>query len=344
MSRFFRSVLGHCSLIMAFALVSAYATADQVILKNGDRLTGTVVKKTPAGLTFDTEYAGKIRIDWQMVDAIQTKESVRVLVRGNTHIVDAKLASDTPETVTLTGVPDTPPLQLEQIAYLNPTPSESGTGTEYNGRLNVSGSADYGNSDKTQLSGEAEFRGVAKESRFTTRFRTERRTQKNTTTVSNWQFDGDRDWFIDKTRFLYARTFARHDRIRDLSLRFTLGGGYGTQLINNDDTSLSVQGGLDYMRERRYEAESQRYYALGWGLRFRHWLPARTAEFFHEQDGYISTRNMNDITLRTRTGLRVPIVDKLSAQIQMLLDWEGRPVDDLKSTDITVQMGINYEW
>ncbi len=326
------------------ALIAPLAAADQVVLKNGDRLTGTVIRKTPAGLTFETEYAGKIRIDWQMVESIQTSNPVKVLLRGSRELLDAKLQSTAPDTVTLTDVPDTPPLQLSQVAYLNPTLSESGTGTEYSGLINVSGSADYGNSDKTQLTAEGELRGVAKGTRFSTRLRTERRTQKSSVTTSNWQIDADRDWFIDKRRFLYARTFARHDRIRDLSLRFTVGGGYGKQLISNDDTSLSLQGGLDYMRERRYEAESERYYALGWGLRFRHWLPARVAEFFHEEDGYISTRNLHDVTLRTRTGLRFPIVDKLSAQIQALVDWEGRPANDQKSTDATVQVGINYEW
>jgi len=332
------------SVLAALLLSVPQAYADQIVLKNGDRLTGKVISKTPAGLMFDTDYTEPIRIDWQMVESIRTDEMVKVLVRGRNGILETRLHFARPAVADLDDTPEVHELPLSKIVYLNPTPSQSGLGTEYYGRLNLSGSADYGNSDKTQLSAEGELRGLAKGSRFTTRLRTERRTQKNSTTVSNWQIDGDRDWFIDNRRFFYARTFARHDRIRDLSLRFTLGGGYGKQLINNDRTSLSLQGGLDYMRERRYDADSERYYAFGWGVRFRHWLPQRIAEFFHEEDGYISTRDVKDVTLRTRTGLRVPIAAQLSMQLQALLDWEGRPAEDQKPTDLTMQLGINYEW
>lgn len=323
------------------------AWADEVVLTNGDRLSGTVLSKTPEGLLLETKYAGKVRIDWKMVETLNTEKPVRVQMRADEGALDTRLASsDEVGTVKLTEVPEVPPLKLERIAYLNPTPSQSGEGTEYKGRVNLSGSSSSGNNDTTQIAGEIELNGVAKESRFTTRLRGEERTQGGETSASNWLASADRDWFVDEKhkRFVYGRTSAERDRFRDLRMRGAVGGGYGVQLIENDDTGLSVKGGVDAVRENHFDAKDEAYPALGWGVRYRHWLVGRSAEFFHEQDGYMNVDDTRDVTWRSRTGMRLPIIDRLTAQVQGLLDWEGRPAKGKESTDLSLQFGVGYEW
>lgn len=328
-------------------LVTMPALADEVILTNGDRLSGTVLSKTPEGLVLETKYAGKVRIDWKMVETLNTEKPVRVLMRNDEGALDTRLgSSDEVGTVKLSEVPEVPPLKLDRIAYLNPTPSQSGEGTEYKGRINLAGSATSGNSDTTQLAIETELSGVAKTSRFTTRLRGEQRTENGGTSASNGLASADRDWFLGQKHkdFVYGRTSAEHDRFRDLASRFTAGGGYGVQLVENDDVGLSVKGGLDYVRENRYDEQSQSYPALGWGLRYRHWLVGRSAEFFHEQDGYMNVDEVEDVTWRSRTGMRVPIADRLTAQVQGLYGWEGKPAKGKESGDLSLQFGVGYEW
>jgi hypothetical protein len=62
-------------------------SADQVGLRNGDHLTGTVVKYDGEHLTFKSEYAGEVKIRWDVVEAITsdgplyvTSKDGRVLV------------------------------------------------------------------------------------------------------------------------------------------------------------------------------------------------------------------------------------------------------------------------
>jgi len=338
-----RSLIATALLVSAFASVPA--GADEVLLTNGDRLTGRVVAKTPEGLEFKTDYAGVLRIDWRVVETLKTDEPVDVMMRHNEGRLATPLErSDEPGTVRLTAVPEVPPVRLDRIAYLNPTPSQSGEGTEYKGRVNLAGSANSGNSDTKQIVGEAELAGVAKGSRFSTRIRGEHRTEGGDESASNWLATANRDWFVSSRRFVYGRTSVERDRFRDLAMRFSAGGGYGLQLIDRDQTGLSVQAGIDYVRENRFDADDQAYPALGWGVRYRHWLVGRTAEVFHEQDGYMNVDDGRDITLKTRTGLRLPIVDRLTAQVQGVVDWEGKPAEGRKSTDLSLQFGLGYEW
>lgn len=331
--------------LIAVLSVSAPAFADEVILTNGDRLTGKVISKTPEGLQLKTSYAGTLRIDWRVVETLNTDEPVNVLMRRDEGALETRLArSDEPGTVRLTEVPEVPPLKLERIAYLNPTPSQSGSGTEYRSRVNLAGSSNSGNSDTSQIAGEAELIGVEKYARLSARLRGEQRTEGDDTTASSWLATAQRDWFVKRNRFVYGRTTAERDRFRDLALRFSAGGGYGLQLIDNDQTGFSVQGGLDYVRENRFEASNQSYPAFGWGVKYRHWLIGRYAEFFHEQDGYMNVDDVRDVTLRARAGFRLPIIERLSAQVQGILDWEGRPGEGQKSTDLSLQFGVGYEW
>jgi hypothetical protein len=40
------------------------ARADQVVLKNGDRLTGTIIKSDTKTLLIKTELAGDVNVQW----------------------------------------------------------------------------------------------------------------------------------------------------------------------------------------------------------------------------------------------------------------------------------------
>lgn len=62
------------------------AAADEVRLTNGDRLTGTAVRLADGKLTFKTDYAGEIGLDWGQVVALATDEPVRVVLADGTRI------------------------------------------------------------------------------------------------------------------------------------------------------------------------------------------------------------------------------------------------------------------
>ena len=74
--------------IAVIVLISAVpAVADQVALKNGDRLTGTIVQSDGKTLVLHTEYAGDITVKWDSVKGIESSEPLRVeLPNGKTAI------------------------------------------------------------------------------------------------------------------------------------------------------------------------------------------------------------------------------------------------------------------
>ena len=57
--------------------------ADQIVMKNGDRVTGRVVKKDAATLTVKTVHFGVIAMPWSQVESIATDAPLTVVLPGD---------------------------------------------------------------------------------------------------------------------------------------------------------------------------------------------------------------------------------------------------------------------
>ena len=80
----FLLILGSC--------VNLYA--DQIVLKNGDRLSGTVVKSDAKTLLIKTEFEGDVTVQWAAIDTIASTQPLHVGLKGGQMIVGPVTTSD----------------------------------------------------------------------------------------------------------------------------------------------------------------------------------------------------------------------------------------------------------
>lgn len=332
-------------LAVGLGLLAPPLHADELRLRNGDRISGTVVHKSGTDVVVRTDYAGDITVRWDQVLAITTSHPIRLQARGAEAVARVRLHPGAAGEATLEPPIDgSATLPLSRIAFLNPTPAESGEGMVLSGRLTFSFASTRGNTDTSHLYGEADLAGEAKRSRFSLVLSADQQQGDNETTAERARASGDYDYFIAANRFLYGRTSLEHDRFADLRLRSTVGAGYGWQLRDTPDTTLSLRSGLDYVMVNHMEAPDEHFPALGFGVKFKHRPFGRRFELFHEADGYWNLKRREDLTVITRTGLRVPIVAGLQTTAQVNLDWDGDPAEGRRSLDTTLLLGAGYEW
>ena len=141
-----------------FLALSSALFADQVTLKNGDRLTGTVVKSDGKTLVIHTDAAGDITIEFPAVQEIKTDAELHVSLKGGKTAVgpvtttDGKLEIATKSGGTVEATTDDVTLirnDAEQTAYdksLHP-----GLMHGWNGGVNVGFSVARGNSQTENL-------------------------------------------------------------------------------------------------------------------------------------------------------------------------------------------------
>ena len=68
--------------VLLLLVSAAGATADQVTLKNGDRLTGKIVSGDGKTLLLKTEFAGDVTIQWDAITAIESRAEFESHVEG----------------------------------------------------------------------------------------------------------------------------------------------------------------------------------------------------------------------------------------------------------------------
>jgi putative salt-induced outer membrane protein YdiY len=315
--------------LAALSVAAGPALGDEVVLRNGDRLSGTVLHLADGKLELRTGYAEHIELDWRDVESLSTDAPVAVLRRGEMRPVLTRLGAQS---------------ALQNIVYLNPKPHESGLGTTYSGRAALAASYVRGNARNDRFYADGELTGRARPYRYTISGKAERRAEALAGTNVAWLGSANYDRFVAARRFVYARGSLEHDRLKDIDRRSALGAGYGAQLAESERANASLRGGVDYVSVARASAPDERYPALGWALKAdaSPWGPRLRA--FHEQEGFWDLEDGERVFVRSKTGVRMPLVAHLSATAQLNVDWERRPAAGRKATDTTLLLGLDYSW
>jgi putative salt-induced outer membrane protein YdiY len=346
-----------CCLVLN--LTAAAAAADQVDLANGDRLTGTVLRKEEDHLVLQTPYAGEIRINWSQVVRVQTEEPMSLVLADQSLAESRSIGA--PATHTKAPTPDseepaqtssgdraipgaTPPIPPEQVTYINAGPGIDVLGVRWKGRINIGGSGNRGNSDTDHLHVDGEAVARRQESRYTINGSLDRSKDRSVVTNQNARLSGKYDRFMGPRWYGYAVATAEEDRFRDIDLRTTLGAGLGHQLIENERTNLSLEGGLNHVRTDFSLAQGESYPALRWALKFDHRLSATDLQVFHAHEILTDLQRTERTFVHSQTGLRMPLLQRLVATAQLNVDFDNEPAPGTTKTDRTYLFTLGYHW
>ena len=72
-------------------LLASAAWADQVVMKNGDRVTGTIIKQDGKSITIKTVNFGVVAAPWDQVASAESEQPVTVVMKDG-KIVAGKLS------------------------------------------------------------------------------------------------------------------------------------------------------------------------------------------------------------------------------------------------------------
>ncbi len=320
------------------------AIADTVKLKNGDWITGTVVKKETDKLVFKTKYTGEINILWSEIATLNTDEPVKVVLSDDSTF-DARLQKRSLGRVKMvtSGLRMTSELDLKDVTYINPSPEITGQGVEWSGYANVGGAVTSGNTDNSQVRADAEAIARTKQNRFTVGAYVNRAKADGESTAFNSKGYMQYDHFLSKKWYLYTNGSLENDKFRDINLRSSAGVGSGYQFYEQEDLNLSIEGGVNYISTDFDEAEDDRYASGRWALKYDQ-LVFQSVKFFHQHEVLVSLEDVANTLVFTKTGLRVPIAENLNASTQLNVDYANQPAEGREKTDKTLLFSVGYLW
>jgi len=272
-------------------LLSLSAFADQIQMKNGDRVTGSIVKKDAATLTIKTVHFGTLTLPWAEVESVKA-DTPLVVVLPDGRTLEATLATTDGqvEVAAKSGTQTVAPRDIvalrdkaEQRTYerlLNPGWLDLWAGNAAIGwagtRGNAStatfttslGAARQTNHDKTSL-----YFNVIRASALLSGV-----NQKTAQAVrGGWGYNRN----VSPRMFINTFNDWEYDRFQNLDLRIVVGGGLGYTVWKAEKGRLDLVGGAAWNRESFDPAPKPvfvRNSAEGyWGDDFTYRLNARTS-------------------------------------------------------------------
>jgi putative salt-induced outer membrane protein YdiY len=317
---------------------STMAWADEVILKNGDRLSGDIVWMDKEVLKLKTSYAHDVQVEWKEVQSLTSSQPFRIKTVDDTT-VQGVISSPAPGQLVVSSPEGgtSAPIPLANVATI-----ETVERVKLSGVLNVGGSSAKGNSDSIAVNASAFFSLRADRHRFGAEGKYNYAEQDNKITVRNSLARPKYDYFI--TKKIYGAFYAlfEQDTLQDLRLRRTLGVGPGYQFIDTRTTQLSAELGLASVHTDWKTRADEDTAAARWAINWTTPVFTERLIFFHRQEGFRDLNPQKAVRIRADQGFRVPVYKHLSLNLEYDFLYNSNPAPGRKTTDQLYIFGLSY--
>ena len=328
-------------ILLILLFMAGVAQGDQVTLKNGDRVTGEIVKKDEKALTVKSEFLGTVTIAWEQVQTVKANAPVTVVLKSGQEMQSTLEAVDTAQVAAIRNAAEQ--RLYERLQHPKLFDLWEGTGT-----FGIAGTT--GNSQTRTIHAAMVAERVTRTDKTVLRFE----AIKSTSVLNRVKADtaqsirGGVGYDHNLTRRLFFNVFNdyEYDRFQNLDLRATFGGGLGLHVWKKEERGfLDVLAGGDYDRAKfgataffdRNDAKSAG--EVFWGDEFTYKLGRATAftqsfRMFNNLTETGTYRVNGDIGLNTR------IMKWLNWNIAMSDRYLSEPSPGRKRNDLIYTTGI----
>ena len=336
-------------------LVAVICSADEVQMRNSDRITGQIIKSDGKTLILKTAYAGDITISHDAIQQITSTEPVYVSMTdgktlfGTITFTERDITIETTDAGTVVSAVATVAAIRSKDNYFAEVEryEHPGWGDLWGGFVEAGLSLSQGNSETIN------FALGASASRTTTNDKTsfyaaslyaqDSTTGESRTTANAIRGGGRYEYFITENLTPFVFTDMEHDEFQFLDLRLVLGGGLGWYLVKNDRSQFQIFGGGSYNYENFEVDESRNSAELLVGEDFSYQLSERVS--FKEK--FVIFPNLSD-TGEFRMAFDAGIVTKMNDTFDWHLTVSDRyvsnPVSGAEENDLLLTTGVRISF
>jgi putative salt-induced outer membrane protein YdiY len=356
--------------VLLFLGFASAVFADQVTLKNGDRLTGDIVSADGKTLLLKTESDGDVTIKWDAIASIESTQNLTLTLKDGKKYAGKVTTSDG-KFVVAGGAPilkdDVTAVRndAEQKAFDMATERMAHPKFTYfwGGLFDAGLALTRGNSSTASFTLDAKAVRATPRDKLTLYtnyiYASNETTLPGTTTANMFQAGIRGDLNLGPRWFVYATADFATNELQHLSLRQTYGGGFGYHVIKNDRTLFDIFGGADYDRD---EFGSYSYLNPAPPPPIidvaSYTLSSAEAVVGEEFDSHLSKRayfterflffpnlsHTGDYRMQFNTALAVTMKTWLSWQTSFQDQYISYPPPGLKGNDIVLSTGIRVTW
>jgi len=343
---------GPC-LALLLAISAPTAIADELIMKNGDRLSGDVVSRSGDALQFKTAYAGTLSISWSQIQEIRSEQTM-LLKTDQDQVISSRHLVNQDQQLLIETV-DGEPMTIDQVALseINPEPWTLGNGYKFSGRINLAGKRERGNNHKDELDIDGNWVFRRTQHRYRSFFNLELDSKDGRSSKNKWLFRNSYDFFTNqawqallevKKTYYGVTVAAEADQFADLTLRLGAGPHAGYQFYEGHNMNLLAEIGFMRIHEQFQNDSDQNYWAPAWLLDFDKFVLQDSIQLYHKQIGFRGVTGPKTLGLTSWTGLRIPLWAGFVASSEFEVEYDSNPATGADKTDYTTRLKLGYQW
>jgi hypothetical protein len=349
------------------AKAEAKPEPDVLIFSDGEKLIGHLVRAGADKVTFKSDMAGEITVEWKKVQELHTSDKFAVvgknvklrhreedgIPKGTITMKDQKIE------VTPDGGHPPQTMAIADTANVIDVPSfekslhRPGFFEDWKGGFTGGASLVEATQDSTTLTGSvALVRAIPTESWLDPSNRTlvnfsaayGKVTQPGTPTVktSILHADGERDEYFTERVYAFGQVAYDHNFSQGLDLQQAYGGGVGWTVVKTASQTLDVKASIGYVDQKFQEsASNQSLVASTFAERYNRTLPHGIlfAEQFSGNPAWNNTRAYSAVAT---AGLAMPVYKRLSLAVNSTDTFLNDPPPGFKKNSFQFTTGITY--
>ena len=332
--------------------------ADQITMKDGDRVTGAIVKKDGDSLTVKSKNFGTVTLKWADVAAIKSDQPLNVTLTGGTTVKanietqgdriqvaapGAPQAVDPKDVVTLRDDAEERTYQK----FLHPRLLDLWT---ISGSLNLAGTK--GNAQTSTLTTPVNFVRASNTTRTTAYFNSISSSAKINGVDSSTAKAVRGGWAYDRNlvKKIFANAFNdyEYDKFQALDLRVVIGGGLGYHIWSRDASQLSVVAGVDWNRAAfgasgPSPAFTRNSAEAFWGDDFNYKLNTRTS-FVQTFRMFDNLSDTGEYRINADIGATTQLTKWLNWNVSLSDRYLSNPALGHKKNDFLYSTGLGLSW
>jgi len=344
--------------VVVWAILCPVVLADQIILKNGDRLTGTIIKSEGDNLTMKSELAGTVTVPWAAIVEISSSQPLYVTLKDSQVIVgtlvtaEGKIQVTTQETGKVAVSKDAIQLMRskeEQASYQaqierlrNPKLSDLWSGT-----VDAGLSLTRGNSKTTLFAAgmnAARTTPRDKISVYLSSLLAKNSTTGTSVTTANAIRGGLRyDVNLSNRLFAFAFTDLEFDEFQKLDLRLVLGGGLGYHAIKTERAAFDLFAGGSFNKENFSTGLRRKSGEVLFGEDFTYKFTSR-ASLKEKLVFYPNLSETGEYRITFDTSVVTQLSRAIGWQITLSDRYLSNPVLGAKKNDLLLTTGIRLNF
>ena len=222
---------------------SAPVTPDEILLKNGSRILGTVTSARDGSVVIATDFAGDLSISTDQIVQLNTAGPVTVMLNDDSIVEDQPLQMSDTELTVAPGTTAARSYALEDLMAVNPEPWEMGRGYDWTGIVSFAFAIERGNSDTDELDYKLHTFWRSDDDRYTLKLDGEIDEANDQKNADNWTIQGKYDNFFSDVSYWGLQALAEQDEFADLDLRYLVGPYVGREFFTDPLFTFSAEAG-----------------------------------------------------------------------------------------------------